>query len=141
MKPLTAAVAALMLAVAQAALSEPSDTSRPLSTTSPRHECHDLKRELNLNNVQMFRIYYAYRLYVRQTVAQRAENASGQTLTPDQRLAQKQQLQNEMLQKLDTVLTPVQLAKLKDLLVSDSASLTCPTFAPIDDMGPGTRGP
>jgi Spy/CpxP family protein refolding chaperone len=110
MKRLTITLAALALAAAQGALAQPPG---PPPGGSPVER---LTQELGLSDAQKEKVTKIFEEQRSKRDAQRsADQASGQTLTPDARRARAEAGQQELLQKLGGVLTPAQLQKFKQI--------------------------
>jgi Spy/CpxP family protein refolding chaperone len=110
MKRLTVMLAALALAAAQGALAQPP---APPPGGSPVER---LSQELGLNDAQKEKVTKIFEEQRAKRDAQRsADQASGQTLTPEARHARAEAAQQELLQKLSGVLTPAQLQKFKQI--------------------------
>jgi Spy/CpxP family protein refolding chaperone len=75
-----------------------------------------LARELDLNDTQKEQVKQIFAQQRSKLQAERAElKASGTQLTPDQRRAKMQELQQGLTQQLSGVLTPAQMQKFKQL--------------------------
>jgi hypothetical protein len=112
MQPLTASLAALMLASVQVVVVQPPDT--PLQTlTAFRNQgvSHNLVQELKLSDAQTAQLVQIFKEW---SAKFDAEKSSGQAHRPSAR--RFRWLGHEEVRKLKAVLTPLQLTKLMHIM-------------------------
>lgn len=107
MKRLTTLLAALALAATQAGLAQPPGGPPPGGSPVER-----MAQDLNLTDAQKAKVQQIFDAERPKRAALREEL---QNLTPEQRRAKFTAMEQDLTQKLSTVLTPEQLSKYKQL--------------------------